>query len=766
MKLSRILLPVLAGAAFFFCGGGRLAAQNPVSPYWYRPNDLFNPPTGVTLNNVGHEYQLADQGYNNITSIQFQVVTTGTGTPAGSASYGIQVNGWSHQNNLTWTGTSACTMVEQIIFNNITWNGTSWIAQSVTYSSSYSGTAFNGTGGATTTSSGTTPAAFSNNQYLGITTNQPENSTWSGTGSLNLGTQLSWIMNASSGGVPVTYTFLLNTNPGSGPIQGPPSCTMTASPPATVYAGTSINWSASGTAQGSGSIQAIHFDLSTNGGATVPEAYVVGASATANGFPAGNAGTVYTMYATSEDNLGQWSAASPAASSAHTTVTVVTEPQTISFTNPGTQTYGVGPFGLSASATSGLGVTFSIASGPATVSGSTITITGAGSVTVNANQGGNVNWQAAPQVQQTFTVNPNTQTISFTNPGTQTYGVGPFGLSASATSGLGVTFSIASGPATVSGSTITITGAGTVVVNANQAGNSNWAAAAQVQQSFTVNQATQTISFTNPGTKTYGVAPFGLVASGGGSGNPIVFTIASGPASIVGSTLTVTGAGTVVVNANQAGNGNYSAAAQVQQSFVVNQAPQTVTISPTTQTVTTGGSITFTPGGGQNGYTWGGSSGATSATVNFPSSGTYTVTVQSPAGGNYALSNLASATITVVSPGNIVVSGPTNFGSVIPVTGSSSNTLTISNTGGTNFQITSASVTATYTITSINGAAPAYPITVPAGGSVPMVITFVPTVLGTSNGTLTINNTSANSPVSSTALTGMGAAGLISVTWP
>jgi hypothetical protein len=655
-----------------------------VSPYWYRPNDLFNPPTGVTLNNVGHEYQLADQGYNNITSIQFQVVTTGTGTPAGSASYGIQVNGWSHQNNLTWTGTSACTMVEQIIFNNITWNGTSWIAQSVTYSSSYSGTAFNGTGGATTTSSGTTPAAFSNNQYLGITTNQPENSTWSGTGSLNLGTQLSWIMNASSGGVPVTYTFLLNTNPGSGPIQGPPSCTMTASPPATVYAGTSINWSASGTAQGSGSIQAIHFDLSTNGGATVPEAYVVGASATANGFPAGNAGTVYTMYATSEDNLGQWSAASPAASSAHTTVTVVTEPQT----------------------------------------------------------------------------------ISFTNPGTQTYGVGPFGLSASATSGLGVTFSIASGPATVSGSTITITGAGTVVVNANQAGNSNWAAAAQVQQSFTVNQATQTISFTNPGTKTYGVAPFGLVASGGGSGNPIVFTIASGPASIVGSTLTVTGAGTVVVNANQAGNGNYSAAAQVQQSFVVNQAPQTVTISPTTQTVTTGGSITFTPGGGQNGYTWGGSSGATSATVNFPSSGTYTVTVQSPAGGNYALSNLASATITVVSPGNIVVSGPTNFGSVIPVTGSSSNTQTISNTGGTNFQITSASVTATYTITSINGAAPAYPITVPAGGSVPMVITFVPTVLGTSNGTLTINNTSANSPVSSTALTGMGAAGLISVTWP
>ena len=56
-----------------------------------------------------------------------------------------------------------------------------------------------------------------------------------------------------------------------------------------------------------------------------------------------------------------------------------------------------------------------------------------------------------------------------------------------------------------------------------------------------------------------------------GSGNPVVFSIDStstGTGSISGSTLTVTGAGTFVLDANQAGNSNYNAAPQVQQTLV------------------------------------------------------------------------------------------------------------------------------------------------------------------------------------------------------
>ena len=75
----------------------------------------------------------------------------------------------------------------------------------------------------------------------------------------------------------------------------------------------------------------------------------------------------------------------------------------------------------------------------------------------------------APQLQQS-------QTITFPNPGPLTYGTSPVTLTATATSGLQVTYTVISGPATVNGSVLTITGAGNVVVEADQAGNSNWLA--------------------------------------------------------------------------------------------------------------------------------------------------------------------------------------------------------------------------------------------------------------------------------------------------
>jgi uncharacterized protein (TIGR03437 family) len=61
----------------------------------------------------------------------------------------------------------------------------------------------------------------------------------------------------------------------------------------------------------------------------------------------------------------------------------------------------------------------------------------------------------------------------------------PFALQATATSGLPVTFSLAGGPATINGNMLTITGLGTVTVQAFQAGNSLFAPATIVQ-SFNV----------------------------------------------------------------------------------------------------------------------------------------------------------------------------------------------------------------------------------------------------------------------------------------
>jgi hypothetical protein len=109
-----------------------------------------------------------------------------------------------------------------------------------------------------------------------------------------------------------------------------------------------------------------------------------------------------------------------------------------------------------------------------------------------------------------------------------------------------------------------------------------------------VNALTQTISFTAPSPVTYGSAPITLSATGGTSGNPITFSILSGPGSITGSTLTINGAGSVVVAANQAGNATYAAAAQVTQSIVVNPAPAAIAVANSASTVLAQNAVTLT----------------------------------------------------------------------------------------------------------------------------------------------------------------------------
>jgi hypothetical protein len=81
---------------------------------------------------------------------------------------------------------------------------------------------------------------------------------------------------------------------------------------------------------------------------------------------------------------------------------------------------------------------------------------------------------------------PIDQTITFGALSNRTYPVPPFAVSATASSGLPVSFTIFSGPATISGNTITVTGAGTVVVRASQSGNASFKPAPDVDQSFTV----------------------------------------------------------------------------------------------------------------------------------------------------------------------------------------------------------------------------------------------------------------------------------------
>jgi hypothetical protein len=116
-----------------------------------------------------------------------------------------------------------------------------------------------------------------------------------------------------------------------------------------------------------------------------------------------------------------------------------------------------------------------------------------------------------------------------------------------------------------------------------------------IELTGTALQGSQTITFPQPATVYYGSAPITLYATGGTSGNPVIFSLVSGPGSLSGpnnSVLTVTGAGTLVIAANQAGNAVYAPASQVTQSITV-LLSATLT-SPAPGSTFSGSSVTFT----------------------------------------------------------------------------------------------------------------------------------------------------------------------------
>ena len=137
-----------------------------------------------------------------------------------------------------------------------------------------------------------------------------------------------------------------------------------------------------------------------------------------------------------------------------------------------------------------------------------------------------------------------------------------------------------SGVATLS--TTTIPG-GTDSLTATYPATGNFATSTSAASSITVSQATQTITFAPIASRPYGSAPFAVTASSSaGSNYPVTITVQSGPAMIGGGTVTLTGAGTVVLLASQAGDNNYSAATAT-QSFQVTPAPLTVAANNATR---------------------------------------------------------------------------------------------------------------------------------------------------------------------------------------
>ena len=169
-----------------------------------------------------------------------------------------------------------------------------------------------------------------------------------------------------------------------------------------------------------------------------------------------------------------------------------------------------------------------------------------------------------------LTVNRSAQTINFGPLATILRSNGPFALGATASSGLPVGYSSSNpGVATVSGNTVTVTGYGTTLITATQAGDAAYLPAAPTSQSLTVTGTAQAIRFGPLAAELVNAAPFTLGATSD-SGLPVSYT-SSNPAvaSVDGDTVTVSRAGSTLITATQAGNLTFQPATSVSRTLYV-----------------------------------------------------------------------------------------------------------------------------------------------------------------------------------------------------
>jgi hypothetical protein len=245
-------------------------------------------------------------------------------------------------------------------------------------------------------------------------------------------------------------------------------------------------------------------------------------------------------------------------------------------------------------------------------SSATLTVTQAGTIVLDANQAADVNYLAAPQVQQVLVVNQASQTITFTPVTTPLYYIVSCSnitqcatIQIQATGGAtnnqvaispdpknGVAFTILSSSVTNGITTTTLAlvpnqtlpSPANLVLDGNQQGNSNYSAATQATITIPVLSALplQTITWANPGTQVAGATlTLNATASSG-----LAVTYASGTTSVCtvsGSKVTfanVTSASACTITVSQPGdNKTYAAAVPLTQTFAVNSAGQNPNLS-------------------------------------------------------------------------------------------------------------------------------------------------------------------------------------------
>lgn len=195
----------------------------------------------------------------------------------------------------------------------------------------------------------------------------------------------------------------------------------------------------------------------------------------------------------------------------------------LTVTGPPTATYGIGTIPLGT--TGGLGsgsVSYDASTTPGAclvnaTSGALTISSGTGSCVVTATKGGDANYNPVTSGPLTIALSKAGQSISFTAPAPATYGDPSFTLTANATSGLPVAYSVGVGSnCTIAGSTVSLTGAGSCVLTASQGGDANF------------------FNGASPVTQSVSIAKRGATATAGTGSMPTGGTVPSLPCTVTG----------------------------------------------------------------------------------------------------------------------------------------------------------------------------------------------------------------------------------------
>ncbi len=236
-------------------------------------------------------------------------------------------------------------------------------------------------------------------------------------------------------------------------------------------------------------------------------------------------------------------------------LTVTRGTQSLSLPSLPRQTFTVTPLSLVATSSSGLPVTLRVTDGPATVVDGKLVLSNIGRVTVEFSQAGNAAFLPAVQ-SASFDVYPNSIALRLEN-------------LATFYDGTAKTVSLSDVPPdvpltiTYDGSTTAPTNAGTYAVEVRSS-DPRWLVSAAGR--LTISPAPQTITFGAISDRPFTFTPITLSASAS-SGQPVSYSLVGGPAQLAGSRLTLTGLGSVIVDAQQSGNTNYQPAATTRQTF-------------------------------------------------------------------------------------------------------------------------------------------------------------------------------------------------------